>query len=66
MKKFINIGIIKNQAVYNSSQLEKFLKDIDKISTSQKWNKSSIIELFNYMLPDFNHIETGKYLDGRM
>ena len=66
MKKFINIGIIKNLAVYNSSQLEKFLKDIDKISTSQKWNKSSIIELFNYMLPDFNHIETGKYLDGRM
>jgi hypothetical protein len=30
------------------------------------WEKEPIVDLFNQMIPDFDHKETGKYLDGRM
>jgi hypothetical protein len=30
------------------------------------WDKQEIVDLFNYMIPDFAHKETGKYLDQRM
>ena len=30
------------------------------------WNRSQLIDLFNYMIPNFNHKETGKFLDGKM
>ena len=31
-----------------------------------EWNRGELIDLFNYMIPNFNHKETGKFLDGRM
>ncbi|MBU1752548.1 DegT/DnrJ/EryC1/StrS family aminotransferase [bacterium] len=32
----------------------------------KSWTKQEIVELFNYMLPEFKHKETHKYLDQRM
>jgi hypothetical protein len=31
-----------------------------------KWTKEEIVDLFHYMIPDFGHKETGKYLDAKM
>jgi hypothetical protein len=28
--------------------------------------RASLIDLFNHMIPEFHHKETGKFLDGRM
>lgn len=66
MDSFINLGIIKNQATYNEARLNDFIDQIKKISASSNWMKSDIVKLFNSMIPQFNHKETGKYLDGRM
>jgi FlaA1/EpsC-like NDP-sugar epimerase len=63
---FNNLGVIKNKAEYNSDQLDQFLRVIDDLRSRKIWDKAPIVELFNYMIPDFNHKETGKYLDGRM
>jgi len=30
------------------------------------WSKSGLVKLFFDMIPDFDHKETGKYLDQRM
>ena len=30
------------------------------------WDKVEIVKLFNSLIKDFDHKETGKYLDGRM
>ena len=66
MSSFKNIGVIKNEAVFDNKKLDKFIRKIDEIGSSDKWNKLSIIELFNTMIPDFNHKEKDKYLDGKM
>jgi hypothetical protein len=30
------------------------------------WTKESLVELFYELLPEFRHLETGKYLDAKM
>ncbi len=66
MERFQNLGVIKNIAHYNSSQLDEFLVTIKDIRASKRWEKAPIVDLFNRMITDFDHKETGKYLDGRM
>ncbi len=66
MNQFKNIGVIKNEAIFSSNMLDNFLEVIYDLRAQKIWEKSQIVDLFNEMLPDFDHKETGKYLDGRM
>ncbi len=61
-----NIGIIKNKAKYDPVKLDYFIKEIDNIRSSGTWEKEIIVEIFKNMIPDFDHRETYKYLDGKM
>ncbi|MBF9017754.1 MULTISPECIES: UDP-N-acetylglucosamine 4,6-dehydratase [unclassified Oceanispirochaeta] len=65
MNQFIALGVIKNNPDYNEEKLSFFLKKISDLKDSG-WNKKELLELFYFMIPDFGHKETGKYLDGRM
>jgi hypothetical protein len=58
--------VIKNEAEFNSDMLDNFLEVIQYIRTKTVLEKLPIVDLFNEMIPDFDHKETGKYLDGRM
>jgi UDP-N-acetylglucosamine 4,6-dehydratase len=66
MERFTHLGVIKNEPVYDAARLDEFLSTIDTIRSAPTWGKSPIVNLFNHMLPDFDHKETGKYLDARM
>lgn len=66
MQRFESIGVIKNEPVIDETRLEHFTQRIAEIRSGSTWDKPEIVELFNYMIPDFKHKETGKYLDGRM
>ena len=66
MDQFQNLGVIKNKAIFSSNMLDNFLQEIHDLRTQTVWEKAPIVDLFNKMIPDFNHKETGKYLDGRM
>lgn len=65
LNKYLNVGIVKNCQGCDVIKLDGFIEKINQLLKS-KWNKSDIVKLFNQMIPDFNHMETGKYLDGRM
>ena len=64
--RFESIGVIKNPVDYDKSKLEHFLTEIERIRGRGIWGKSEIVDLFNWMIPEFQHKETGKYLDARM
>jgi UDP-N-acetylglucosamine 4,6-dehydratase len=64
--RFNNIWVIKNSSGSNPILLDEFLHTIDAIHSAKVWEKAPLVELFNHMIPDFDHKETGKYLDGRM
>ena len=66
MQRFETIGVIKNVPAFDEDKLNYFIAQIDKIRRGLTWDKPEIVDLFNYMIPDFQHKETGKYLDGRM
>ena len=66
MKRFKNLGVIKNNMSFSKSKLDYFIKVISEISSNKIMEKMQIINLFNEMITDFNHIETGKYLDEKM
>ena len=66
---FNNLGIIKNEFDVDSDlnqKLEYFTNEINAMKSSLKWTKEEVVKLFFYMLPEFGHKETGKYLDGKM
>ncbi|MFL2495286.1 MAG: UDP-N-acetylglucosamine 4,6-dehydratase [Porticoccaceae bacterium] len=66
MNQFKNLGVIKNEANFSSNMLDNFLEVIYDLRAQTVWEKSPIVDLFNEIIPDFDHKETGKYLDGRM
>ena len=66
MDRFNSIGIIKNEIGDNEDKLNFFENSINKMLERKEWTKQDILELFKYMIPDFQHKETGKYLDGKM
>jgi hypothetical protein len=66
MDRFKTLGIIKNEPIYDEDSLNKFTKAIAKYKELGSWTRNDLIRLFNEMIPNFNHRETGKFLDGRM
>lgn len=66
MARFENLGIIKNEADYQTELLNLFETTIGQMKANKAWKKEQIVELFYKMLPDFAHQETGKYLDSKM
>lgn len=65
LERFNNLGIVKNSFDGNVEKLDKFVNEIKSFKVNG-WTKEDIVKLFFYMIPDFGHKETGKYLDGRM
>ncbi len=66
MDRFGSIGVIKNEPLFDTTKLDWFLLEIEQLRQRPTLEKQPIVDLFNQMIPDFNHRETGKYLDSRM
>jgi len=66
MERFQNLGIIKNEAVYDQQKIEHFSKTIKTLKQNRKWTKKEIVDLFFEMIPNFAYVEKGKYLDAKM
>ena len=64
--RFSTLGVVKNNAKIPEEKLSKFLTTIETMKSQKSWDKESIVDLFFEMIPDFGHIETGKYLDSKM
>lgn len=66
MERFANVGVVKNRMVYDPALLDHFTGEIAALRARGIWEKGPIVDLFNRMIPEFNHLDTGRYLDGRM
>ena len=66
MTSFESVGIIKNAPAFDAVMLQHFTDTLTAIKAKPSWDKAELVDLFNEMIPDFAHKETGKYLDGRM
>lgn len=66
VERFENLGIIKNDLNIKVEKLNHFENSIKAMRTRGSWTKQELVDLFHFMIPDFGHKETGKYLDAKM
>lgn len=65
MERFENLGVIKNDLNVESEKINHFENRIESLRAGN-WTKQEMVDLFHFMIPDFGHKETGKYLDAKM
>ncbi|RJR31834.1 MAG: UDP-N-acetylglucosamine 4,6-dehydratase [Desulfobacteraceae bacterium] len=63
---FEAIGVIKNEPAFDSRVLDEFETTIMSMKKNGVWSKEALVELFKSIVPEFQHKETGKYLDQKM
>ena len=61
-----SIGVVTNSLKPSFSDIELTIKEIETLFKREFYNKKDIIKIMNKILPNFNHIETGKTLDQKM
>ena len=66
LNSFSKLGIVKNNLSFEESKLEQFTDRIHLFKKELSWDKHQLLEEFMKLLPDFKHMETGKYLDAKM
>lgn len=64
--QFKSVGIIKNSLVLDKQKTVFFSKKIRELRKNGDWSRNDIIKLFNDIIPNFHHLETGKFLDSKM
>jgi FlaA1/EpsC-like NDP-sugar epimerase len=66
LERFSSIGVIRNEAVWDAAAVDNFESSIAEMKRQGSWSRAQLVQLFNATIPEFNHKETGKFLDGRM
>jgi FlaA1/EpsC-like NDP-sugar epimerase len=66
MNRFDNLGVIKNEAIFNEELLNYFESSIKKLKDRLYWTKKDILKIFFKLIPNFKHQETNRYLDSKM
>lgn len=66
LNRFQNLGIIKNEALYDEKLIMYFTDTIEEFKQNKSWTKEQLVKLFFEMIPNFDYIEKGKYLDAKM
>lgn len=63
---FQSVGVIKNEPLSNGDHLVRFCAEIDRMRSTGSWTKRELVDLFCAVIPEFQHAEMNKNLDGRM
>ena len=61
-----SIGVVTNSLKPSFSEMELTIKEIETLFKIESYSKEDVIKTMNKILPNFNHIETGKTLDQKM
>lgn len=66
LKRFTNLGVIKNKLEFDEGLINVFEEKIKLLKESRHWTKGDLVNLFFTMIPGLGYKDVGKYLDGKM
>ena len=66
LDRFSALGVIRRTAMPDTCALDEFMRRLEVYLASGVGSKKEIVALFEELLPEFSHAETGKHLDDRM
>lgn len=65
-RKYKNIGVIKGRPENQDASLNVFLRQLNAFNVEGKYNRENLIDLVKTHVPEFQHLEAGKFLDDKM
>lgn len=65
-ERFTSLGVIIGKEAPRIEKVENLITMLNEAFESPSVTKEEIVKIIRYYIPDFNHIETGKSLDGKM
>jgi len=66
LHRFKKLGIIKNEPEFDKGLIDHFTSSIKEMKLKGVWSKQELVDLFFKMIPNFEYVEKGKYLDSKM
>lgn len=66
MSSFLSLGVITDKPVPEKNRVIDLINTLDTAFETEKCEKADIVKILSAYLPNFEHIETGKNLDGKM
>ena len=66
MKRFASLGVITDKAIPDRGKVIGLINMLDSAFEAENCSKADIVKIIGGYLPNFEHIETGKSLDGKM
>lgn len=66
MERFRSLGVITGKSIPDRTALSELITNLDSAFESDNCSKADIVGIIGQYLPNFEHIETGKNLDGKM
>lgn len=66
LQTFKHLGVIKNAPAKNMQEIEVIFDQLRALFAADSYNKEDIVKLVKNIIPNFNHLETGKNLDQKM
>jgi len=61
-----DLAVINGIAVTDEKDINNFIQEVKKIELKGYWDKAPLVEIIQKYCPTLTHIETGKFLDGKM
>lgn len=61
-----DLGVIRGIAGPKEKDVSGFIQSIQAIQAKGTWDKAPLVELIKDYCPTLSHVETGKFLDGKM
>lgn len=66
MNRFSSLGVIIGKQIPDKSRLEALFRDLNAAFDKDSATKEEVVAIMKAYMPNFEHIETGKSLDGKM
>lgn len=66
MKQYNALGVVTGKIIPNKKHVAELLIKLDNVFKKEEITKEEVIDIMEKYLPNFEHIETGKSLDGKM
>ena len=64
--RFLSLGVIIGKVIPDKNKIEKLFIELDALFEKPELSKKDIVAIMKEYWPNFEHIETGKYLDSKM
>ncbi len=66
LDRFREIGVVRWRRLERHGELEELLARLTSALDRGRWTREELLDALKALLPEFRHLETGRFLDQRM